>query len=121
MDIKKNASGNIVISPEVVEKIAKTAATDVTGVFDVVPRTQNFKSMIKSRKVSKAVNCTIRDGQYIIDIYLKVNEGVKLTELATKVQKNIKEAVQNMTGTVVTKINVHVCEVQFKSAEENKD
>lgn len=121
MNIKKNATGNIVISPEVVEKIAKTAALDIAGVNNVVPRYQNFKNVIKSRRVAKPVICTVKDGQYVIDVYLRINEGVKITELATKVQKNIKEAVQNMTGTVVTKINVHICEVQFKAQEENKD
>lgn len=118
MEINKNSSGNIVISPEVVEKIAVTAATDVPGIVGTVSKAQNFKTILKSRQVAKPVICSIKDGQYIIDIYLKVNEGVKLTEVATNVQKNIKEAVQNMTNTVVTKINVHICEVQLKNSEE---
>ncbi len=118
MDIKKSNTGNIVISPEVVEKIALTAATDVTGVAGVVSKPQDIKTILRSKSVVKPVICVSKDNQYIIDIYLKVNEGVKLSELATKVQKNIKEAVQNMTGTIVSKINVHVCEVQLKNTEE---
>ncbi len=120
MDIKKSNSGNIVISTEVVEKIALTAATDVTGVAGVVAKPQDIKNILISKSVVKPVVCVCKDNQYIIDIFLKVNEGVKLSELATKVQKNIKEAVQNMTGTVVSKINVHVCEVQLNKTEENK-
>lgn len=119
MDIKKNSNGNVVISPEVVEKIALAAATDVAGIAGPVAHKQDIKNIIKTRQVSKPVICAIKDGQYIIDIYLKVNEGIKLTEIATKVQKNIKEAVQNMTNTVVTKINVHICRVELKKAEEN--
>lgn len=118
MEIKKNSQGSIVISPEVVEKIALTAATDVTGVAGAVSKTQDIKTILRSRCVTKPVICVLKDGQYIIDIYLKVNEGVKLAEVATQVQKNIKESVQNMTGTVVTKINVHICEVQLKATEE---
>ncbi|MGN0174110.1 MAG: Asp23/Gls24 family envelope stress response protein [Acutalibacteraceae bacterium] len=118
MEINKNSSGNIVISPEVVEKIALTAATDVTGIAGAVSRPQDIKTILKSRQVLKPVICVVKDGQFIIDIYLKVNEGVKLTEVATKVQKNIKEAVQNMTNTVVNKINVHICEVELKKTEE---
>lgn len=118
MEINKNSSGSIIISPEVVEKIALTAATDVTGVAGAVSRTQDIKTILRSHRVTKPVICVVRDGQYYIDIYLKVNEGVKLAEVATKVQKNIKESVQNMTGTVVTKINVHICEVQLKTHED---
>jgi len=120
MDIKKTNSGNIVISTDVVEKIALTAATDVTGVAGVVSKPQDIKSIIRSKSVVKPVVCTSKDNQYVIDIFLKVKEGVKLSELATKVQKNIKEAVQNMTGTVVSKINVHICEIQLKAQAEEK-
>lgn len=118
MDIKKNSSGNVVISPEVVEKIALTAATDITGIAGAVSRTQDIKTILRSRKVFKPVMCEIKDNQYVIDVYLRVNEGIKIAEIATKVQKNIKEAVQNMTGTVVTKINVHICEVELKSTTD---
>lgn len=118
MEIKKNSAGSIVISTDVVEKIALTSATDVTGVAGVVARTQDIKSILRSRRVTKPVICVLKDGQYYIDIYLKVKEGVKLSDVATQVQKSIKESVQNMTGTVVTKINVHICEVEFKSKEE---
>ena len=120
MEIKKSNTGNIVISTDVVEKIALTAATDVTGVAGVVSKPQDIKNILRSKSVIKPVVCVSKDNQYIIDIFLKVNEGVKVSELATKVQKNIKEAVQNMTGTVVSKINVHICEVQLNKQAEDK-
>ena len=114
MEIKKNSAGSIVIAPEVVEK----TATDIAGVADVVARTLDIKTIVKTRRVTKPVICVVKDGHYIIDIFLKVKEGVKLAELASQVQSNIKEAVQNMTGTVVSKINVHICEVQLKATED---
>ena len=114
MDIKKTNAGNIVISEEVIEKIAMTAALDVVGVVGCVERTLNIESMLKTKKVTKACVAIVKDDQYVIDIYLKVAEGVQLSELAKNVQKNIKEAVQNMTENVVTKINVHICEVDLK-------
>lgn len=114
MEIKKNNAGNIVISEEVIEKIAMTAAEDVVGVVGCVERTLNIESMLRTKKVTKPCVATLKDDHYMIDIYLKVAEGVKLSEVATNVQKNIKEAVQNMTENVVTKINVHICEVELK-------
>ena len=113
MELKKNDSSNLVISEEVVSKIACTAAKDVEGVADVVPKAQGFKSMLRTKQVVQPVHVFLRDNQIFLDIYVKIKEGVKLADIAVKIQEAIKEAVQNMTGNVVAKVNVHICEVEL--------
>ena len=118
MELKKNNSGNIVISEEVVSKIACTAAKDVAGVADVVPKAQGIKSMLKTKQMIQPVHVLVRDGQIYIDIYIKLAEGVRVAETAMKIQSAVKEAVQNMTGRAVAKVNVHICEVELAEPEK---
>lgn len=114
MEIKSKGTGNVVISEEVVAKIAATAALDVAGVAGVVSKTQDIKSIVKSQKVLNSVNVTTRDGQFIIDIYVKLKEGIRVAEVAPKVQEAVKDSVQNMTGSVVSKVNVNICAIELE-------
>lgn len=119
MDFRNNNSGSLVISEEVVSKIACVAAKDIDGVEDVVPKPQNIRTMLKTKQVVLPVHVTLKDNQIYLDIFVKVREGVRLADVAVKIQQAVKEAVQNMTGSVVAKVNVHICEVELaaQSAE----
>ncbi len=57
----------------------------------------------------------------IIDIRLKVKNGVKIPELSKKLQANVKEAVQNMTGVVVSKVNLQIAGVDFEDVTETEE
>ena len=50
---------------------------------------------------------TVR-GMRLIDMYIIVNPSAKLQDTSMNVQKAVKAAVQNMTGRVVTKVDVTV-------------
>lgn len=113
MEIKQGNSGSLIISEEVVAKIASVAALDVNGVADVVEKYQDIKKVFKNRSKSKSVVVLIKDNQLMIDIFVRLKEGAKVAETSLKIQQEIKESVQNMTNTVVTKVNVHVCEIEL--------
>ena len=117
MELKNNNSGNLVISEEVVSKIACVAAKDIDGVADVVPKTQGIRTMLKTKQVVQPVHVTMRDNQLVIDINVKVKEGVRLADIAVKIQQAVKESVQNMTGSGVAKVNVHICEVELNEPQ----
>ena len=67
-----------------------------------------------SSSAAKAVHVSTSGSGTVIDIYVRLKEGYKISALAERIQKNVKEQVQNMTGTVVTRVNVHVCEIDLK-------
>lgn len=117
MELKNSNSGNLVISEEVVSKIACVAAKDVDGVADVVSKPLGIRSMLKTKQVVLPVHVTVRDNQLVIDINVKVKEGVRLADVAVKIQQAVKEAVQNMTGNGVSKVNVHICEVELNKPQ----
>ncbi|MBQ2676603.1 MAG: Asp23/Gls24 family envelope stress response protein [Clostridia bacterium] len=116
MDIKKETNSGLVISDDVIAKIAAIAATEVDGVVDVVPQHLDIKKMFKTDAPAKAVY--VDDNQSMVDIYIKLKAGVKIADVAEEVQQNVKDSIQNMTGKVIFKVNVHICDVELEKQEE---
>ncbi len=111
---KSRNSGNLVISEEVIASIAVAASKDVEGVsgFATKPvKLQNFYKIADS--ASKAVEVTMTETDIKIHIYIKVTQGAKIPLVAEKIQQNIKNAVQSMTGTMVSEVDVTVATVEL--------
>ena len=51
---------------------------------------------------------------FTISIYINIAPGKKFQNVATQVQSAVKESVQNMTGKLVTKVNVIVAGIDFE-------
>ena len=111
---KSRNSGGLVISEEVIASIAVNAAKDVEGVSGFVSHPKSIKNFYKiSDGNEKYTDIVLSDTDIKIHIYLKVKGGTKIPALAENVQKNIKNAVQNMTGTMVSDVDVSICSVDF--------
>ena len=115
MEISKyNSKGSVVISEEAVSSIATNAAKDVAGVTGFSNKPADVVSTIKkgSLKVMSPVRM-IQDGDDLdISIYINIASGVKIQPIAEEVQRVVKEAVQNMTGKLVSKVNVIIASVE---------
>ena len=48
-----------------------------------------------------------------MDISVNLKYGANIPEVAETLQKAVKDAVQNMTGITVSKVNVHVAGIVF--------
>lgn len=116
MEIKNTNNNKVIISEDVIAKVASIAATDVKGVHGVVSKPVNIKGIFKD-EASKAVVVEKNGKSSIIDIYIKIEEGYKVQTVAEEVQKAVKEQVQNMTNIVITKVNVHISEIELKKEE----
>ena len=103
-----SAKGDLIISEEAVSAIATNAAKDVDGVAGFYNRPADVVSTIKkgSLRVMSPVRI-VQDGDNLdISIYINIASGKKIQPVAEDVQKVVKEAVQNMTGKFVSKVNV---------------
>ena len=112
-ELKNHIGSGLVISEDVISKIACVAAKDVPGVKDVISKPSDLKNILAKDRFSKAVRIQNGDNTLVIDIYLIIKAGVRITQVAEQVQKDVKDAVQNMTGYVVTKVNVNVEDIDL--------
>ena len=111
MEISKyNSKGGLIISEEAITSIATNAARDVDGVVGFSNRPADVVSTIKkgSLKVMSPVRI-IQDGDDLdISIYIIIANGKKIQPVAEDVQKVVKDAVQNMTGRLVSREGMRV-------------
>ncbi len=111
--VKQQSS--LIVSEEVVCKIAGVAAKDVEGVSGLASKPVDVKGLFRRKNPSKSVFIAVSNGAMIIDIYVSLAAGAKIPEVCANVQESVKSAVQNITGKPVAKVNVTVCDVEFEA------
>ena len=114
-----NSKGGLVISEEAISTIVTNAAGDVDGVVGFSNRPIDIVSTIKkgSLKVMTPVRI-LQDGDDLdISVCINIAIGKKIQPVAEEVQKVVKDAVQNMTGKLVSKVNVIIASVEEPQSE----
>jgi len=112
--ISKSSMGELVISDEVLSSIAVNAAKDVDGVSSFCNKPVDVVTIKQgSLKVMSPVRIKQENDSFSISIYINIAPGKKFQTVATQVQSAVKESVQNMTGKLVTKVNVIVAGIDF--------
>lgn len=117
-----NSLGSIRIADEVVEVIAGLAASEVGGVVGMSGGLVGDLAKIlgRNKNLSKGVKVEIGEHEVAVDLYIVVEYGVSIPEVALSVQESVKEAIESMTGLKVVETNVHVQGVNTKPVLEPK-
>ena len=111
--------GSLVISEDVIASIALNAAKDVEGVSSFAVRTPDVHSIFKlGEGASKFVRVVSNDNDVKIYIHVNIAPGTKIPKVAADIQKNVKNAVQSMTGKMVSKVNVSIAGMDIKPEGE---
>ena len=102
-----------------ISAIATNAAKDVDGIAGFSNRPVDVVNTIK--KVMSPVR-VLADGEDLnISIYVNMLPGKKIRQVAEEVQRAVKEAVQNMTGKLVSKVNVIIAGLEFDQPESETE
>ncbi|AFM42240.1 hypothetical protein Desaci_3345 [Desulfosporosinus acidiphilus SJ4] len=119
----ENSLGSIRIADEVVEVIAGLAASEVEGVVGMSGGfVGDLAQMLgRNKNLSKGVKVEVGEHEVAVDLFIVVEYGVSIPEVAYKVQEAVKEAIESMTGLAVVEANVHVQGVNFKPVLESKE
>ncbi len=107
------------INDSVIGKMAEMAALEVEGVASMGVKPASLKNILGKIGGTKSVNVYSENDVINVDIYIKVNDSKKVTEVAEKVQSGVKEKLQGMTGSAVTRVNVVVSDIKFSDETEN--
>ena len=111
MEDKKTA---LSVSTEVLEKMAEIAAKEVDGVAGLSKQAIDIKGIVKTKNAFKGVKVETINGAIEISVYICLKADAKVKETAERVQENIKDKIQTMTGSAVTKVNVQVADIENK-------
>lgn len=113
-----NNKTELSVNTEVIEKMAEIAAKEVDGVAGLSKKTIDLKGIVKSKNAFKGVKVENINGAVEISVFLCVKQNARVKEVAEKVQSNIKEKIQSMTGNAVTQVNVNVADIEFDGEEQ---
>ena len=117
--------GSVKISEEVIAGIAATAACEVEGVIRLSAKNvSSAKDIVANYKqIAKGVYAEAGPSAINFCVNIVIKNGVKVQDLSEKVQSNVKEAIENMTGLRVGEVNVFVVTVAAdkKNIAENND
>ncbi len=116
-----NSKGSLTISEEVLSSIATNAAKDVDGISSFSNRPVDVVSTIKkgSFKVMSPVRILQNGDDINVSIYVNLEPNKKIQSVAQNVQRNVKEAIQNMTGKLVSKVNVVIAGIDFDESGDS--
>lgn len=118
MEEQHTKLGKVEISPEVIEVITGLAAAEVEGVATM---RGNFATGVAEKlgrkSHGKGVKVDLGQDGISVDVYVIMNYGVSIPDVAQKVQDNVHQTLRTMTAIDLTAVNVHVVGIQLDSQQ----
>lgn len=116
--IEKTELGSIKVADEVVAIIAGLAASEVKGVAGMSGGVSaGIVEMLGRKNLAKGVKVEVGEKETAIDLFVIIEFGARIPEVAQQIQRNVKNAVESMTGLKVVETNIHVQGVAFEKSE----
>lgn len=102
-------AGTIRIADDVVAIIAGLAASEVKGVASMSGGfVGGIVDLVGKKSPARGVKVEVGEKEAAIDIHVMVEFGTRIPEVANEIQRNVKKAIENMTGLTVIEVNVHI-------------
>ncbi|HPT82951.1 MAG TPA: Asp23/Gls24 family envelope stress response protein [Limnochordia bacterium] len=119
---RRTELGDLKIANEVVGIIAGLAATEVPGVAGMSGGfAGGIAEMLGHRNFSKGVKVDVGQHECVVDLFVIIEYGYSIPEVARQIQENVKRAIEVMTGLDVMEVNLHVLGVQFPQEKKGEE
>jgi len=105
--MENNNFGQVKISNDVIATIAGLAALEVEGVETITTFTDKLLK-------SNGVKIQLEEEDVNLDIMVMIEFGISIPDIALKIQENVKNTVETMTGLKVSQVNIHIQGISFK-------
>lgn len=112
-------NGNIKISQEVIVRISAISAREVEGVTGL-GTTSGWGDLLGKKTPEKGIKVEMTDEATTIEVHVTVRFGVKINEVAYKLQQTVKNAVESYAGIENITVNVYVDAIEPEKAPEDK-
>ena len=114
--------GQITVADSVVQKIAGKACREIAGVHAMGTGGTRAFGTIRDRipgstgpNFAQGVGVEVGEKEAAIDLDIVVEYGVSIAELGRGIQRNVRQAVERMTGLRVVEVNIAVNDVYLPS------
>jgi uncharacterized alkaline shock family protein YloU len=122
-------TGKVTIAESVVQKIAGIACREIGGVHAMGSNAGRAFGAIREvipgslgdPNVTRGVRVQVGETQAAVDLDIVVEYGVSIADLAHSIQRNVKQAVERMTGLKVVEVNINVDDVHLPDQSQDSD
>lgn len=119
---ERTGLGSIRIADEVVKVIAGLAAIEVKGVAGMSGGiVGGIAEMLGRKNLAKGIKVEVGEKEAAVDLYVIMDYGIRIPDIAAQIQESVKSAVERMTGLVVVEVNVNVQGVAFASESREEE
>lgn len=112
-------NGNIKISQEVIVRISAISAREVEGVTGL-GGSGGWSDFLSKKAPEKGIRVEMTDEATTIEVHVTVKFGVKINEVAYKLQQAVKNAVESYAGLDNITVNVFVDGIEPEKPLEDK-
>jgi uncharacterized alkaline shock family protein YloU len=119
--------GNVNVDQSVVQKIAGIACREISGVHAMGASTSRAFGAVRERipgssgpNVAQGVGVEVGESEAAVDLDIVVEYGVSIPDLARSIQRNVKQAVERMTGLEVVEVNIKVDDLYLAGEDDQQ-
>ncbi|MDI6813285.1 MAG: Asp23/Gls24 family envelope stress response protein [Desulfitobacteriaceae bacterium] len=106
-----NSLGLIDISEEVIATIAGAVAVECYGLVGMASTrriTDGVAEILGRENLARGVVVSLQENEVVIDLYIIVGYGVRISEVAANVMERVRYTTENLTGLKVSQVNVNI-------------
>ena len=106
-----NELGHVSISDDVIASVAGGTAVSCYGIIGMASKNQvkdGITEILGKENYSKGIKVKKDEGKLIIDLYIIVMYGTKISEIANNVQSSVKYQIEKTLGVKVDEINIYI-------------
>lgn len=105
-----NELGNVNYSEEVLAKIVGLSTMECYGVVGMVSKnaTEGLWELMRIENLSKGVKLKFDNDKLMVELYVMVEYGTKISEIANNIIQKVRYSVENFTGLKVSSVTVNV-------------
>jgi uncharacterized alkaline shock family protein YloU len=102
--------GKIEVSPHAIASIAGQAVLKCYGVVGMASKHPHadFAEILQGANFRRGVDVRFVDGNVTIALYVVIEYGTRVSEVALGIKNQVKFTVEHATGLPITEVNVHV-------------
>lgn len=102
--------GRIEISPHAIAIIAGDAVLKCYGVVGMASKNLmgGLADLLQPERWQKGVEVRVREGAVVVDLYVIIQYGTRISEVAHGVMNGVKYALEQALGIPIAEVNVHV-------------
>lgn len=102
--------GRIEVSPAAIAGLAAAAVLECYGVVGMSRRTlrHGLAEILQREHHRHGVDVRVIDQRIVVDLYVVLEYGVRISEVAHNIMENVKFRVEKALGVPIQEVNVHV-------------